>query len=50
MDRIDMLNSRTQDYRNNMAIDPMKYNSRPNFDKLNRNTYKTNNGRYWWER
>ena len=51
MDRIEKLNSRTRDFRNNMAIDPMKYNgNRADFDRLNRDTYKANNGRYWWER
>lgn len=50
MDRIEMLNNRTRDFRNNMAIDPMKHNNRPNFDRLNERTYKANNGRYWWER
>lgn len=53
MDRIEMLNNRTHDYRNNMKVDPMKHNmncGRPNFDRLNRDTYKANNGHYWWER
>ena len=53
MDRIEMLNNRTRDFRNNMAVDPMKHNmncGRPSFDRLNRETYKANNGRYWWER
>lgn len=53
MDKFEMLNSRTHEFRNNIAIDPMKQNTTCGsalFAKKNEETFKANNGRYWWER
>ena len=53
MDRFEILNAQTRSFRNGMAIDPMKRNTTCDsalFAKKNEETFKANNGRYWWER
>lgn len=50
MDRFERLNWETQNYRNNMPVDPTKNQaprvSRAYFDYLNNRTFKSNNGMY----